>query len=95
MDNISKFSLILQSNGQLAASPEFKGRLSTPNFIEKSRDLMKKFLGRQREENRLSLEGEDWDTVIFPTVQMGVFNIDQVCVTQVSLQSTDCQLSGL
>ena len=79
VDNISKFSLHLQSNGEFVASPEFQGSESAGNFVQKSRDLMRKFLSQQKEQHSVSLEGEDWDTVIFPTVQMGVFNIDQDC----------------
>ena len=78
VDNISKFSLQLQSNGEFVASPEFTGSESTGNFIEKSRGLMRKFLTQQQQQHSLSLEDGDWDTVIFPTVQMGVLNIDQV-----------------
>ena len=77
VDRISEFSLQLQSNGEFVASPEFAGQ-STGNFVERSRDLMRKFLSQQREQHSVSVEGEDWDTLIFPTVQMGVFNIDQV-----------------
>ena len=90
VDNISKFSLQLQSNGEFVTSPEFKGSESTGNFVEKSRDLMRRFLSQQKEQHSVSLEGGDWDTVIFPTVQMGVFNIDQVrvsCQTQSELSS--------
>ena len=81
VDRISEFSLQLQSNGEFVASPEFAGQ-STGNFVERSRDLMRNFLSQQRELHSVSVEAEDWDTLIFPTVQMGVFNIDQVGVIQ-------------
>ena len=96
VDNISKFSLQLQSNGEFVTSPEFKGSESTGNFVEKSRDLMRRFLSQQKEQHSVSLEGGDWDTVIFPTVQMGVFNIDQVRVTTQTLRhSLNFHLAGL
>ena len=96
VDNISKFSLQLQSNGEFVTSPEFKGSESTGNFVEKSRDLMRRFLCQQNEQHSVSLEGGDWDTVIFPTVQMGVFNIDQVRVTTQTLRhSLNFHLAGL
>ena len=87
VDNISKFSLQLKSNGEFVTSPEYEGSESTGTFVEKSRELMRKFLRQKKEEHSVSLEGEDWDTVIFPTVQMGVFNIDQVSVRHSRVQS--------
>ena len=87
VDKISQFSLQLQSNGEFVASPEFAG-LSAGNFVEKSRDLMRSFLSHQREQHRVSVEGDDWDTLIFPTVQMGLFNIDQVRVVHCCLQES-------
>ena len=98
VDNISEFSLQLQSNGEFVASPQFEGQ-STGNFVERSRDLMRKFLSQQRQRHRVSLEEEDWDTLIFPTVQMGVFNIDQVSAIPCSaavLQShfSSCRTAG-
>ena len=49
---------------------------------------MRKFLSQQREQHSVSVEAEDWDTLNFPTVQMGVFNIDQVGVIHCSLQAS-------
>ena len=77
VDRISTFSLLLQSNGELESSPEFQG-VSTSKFVEKAGEVMREFLRRQREEHRVSLETEKSDTLIFPTVQMGVLDITQV-----------------
>ena len=91
VDRVSRFSLLLQRNGQLESSQEFQG-VSSSKFVEKSGDLMREFMRRQREEQRVDLETEKWDTVIFPTVQMGVFNINQVRQRpEDQLTSSSCQ----
>ena len=91
VDRVSRFSLLLQRNGQLESSQEFQG-VSSSSFVEKSGDLMREFMRRQREEQVVDLETEKWDTVIFPTVQMGVFNINQVRQRAETRGSIDQQL---
>ena len=77
VDKISQCSLLLQNDGELLPSPELRGE-TLRGFKRKSGEIIREFLRRQTEQHRVDLQTDDWDTVIFPTVQMGVFNIQQV-----------------
>jgi len=90
IDNISDFSFKLNESGEFTSSSNFKN-LSFSEFIKTGSSLIQKFLTSQKQKNSHELEFESdsrGDTYIFPTVQMGLFNINQDCdITSEILQS--------
>eukprot|EP00092_Neocalanus_flemingeri_P020741 GFUD01022476.1.p1 GENE.GFUD01022476.1~~GFUD01022476.1.p1 ORF type:complete len:461 (-),score=147.82 GFUD01022476.1:186-1568(-) len=78
VDTVASFSLVLDREGEFRTekglrSHPYKGRLS--DFVEESSGLVNNFLEDQKVKNKVDLE--DFDTVVFPTVQMGQLGIRQ------------------
>eukprot|EP00092_Neocalanus_flemingeri_P027299 GFUD01029609.1.p1 GENE.GFUD01029609.1~~GFUD01029609.1.p1 ORF type:complete len:463 (+),score=141.61 GFUD01029609.1:102-1490(+) len=78
VDTISTFSLGLDREEGFGIEQEFgshpyQGQLS--EFVEESSGLVRTFLEDQKLKNKADLE--DFDTVVFPSVQMGQLNITQ------------------
>ena len=77
VDTISKFSFVVNKDGGFTESKSFEG-LNFSKFVQNCSKVMQTFLSHHRAKNRIDLETEDFDTVIFPTVQMGLYNVTQV-----------------
>jgi len=91
IDNISEFSFKLNKNGEFTTSSNFRN-LSFSGFIKTGSSLIQKFITSQKQKNSHKLEFDrsdnKGDTFIFPTVQMGLYNINQDCdITSEILQS--------
>ena len=76
LDKISQFSFEMKANGEFSSSSSFKN-LSLKNFIGKSCQLMQSFLSYQQQKHQVDIS-QEYDTIIFPTIQMGLFGINQV-----------------
>jgi len=84
VDSISTFSLEMGREGAFNTrkgfnSHPFKGKLS--EFVEKSSEVVRTFLAGQTNMNKVDIEdlatSEDYDTVVFPTIEMGQLGIKQ------------------
>jgi len=78
VDTISSFSLHMDRQGIFKTeegfkSHPFKGTLS--EFVEESSHLVKRFVAEQKDKNKLDMD--DYDTVVFPTIEMGQLGIKQ------------------
>ena len=78
VDTVSSFSLVQDREGEFRAekgfgSHPYQGKLS--EFVAESSGLVNNFLEDQKVKNKVDLD--DFDTVVFPTVQMGQLNISQ------------------
>ena len=82
IDNISEFSFKLNKNGEFTTSSNLRN-LSFSGFIKTGSSLIQKFITSQKQKNSHKLEFDKsdhkGDTFIFPTVQMGLYNINQDC----------------
>ena len=79
LDKISQFSFEMKANGEFSSSSSFKN-LSLKNFIGKSCQLMQSFLSYHQQKHQVDIS-QEYDTIIFPTIQMGLFGINQVKLT--------------
>ena len=78
VDNITQFSFVVNRDGHFVeGNSSFKG-VGLSKFVQKSSSILKKFIKSQQEKNRID-SSESVDTVIFPTVQMGLHGITQDC----------------
>ena len=77
VDTISKFSFVVNKDGSFTESKSFQG-LNFSKFVQNCSKVMQTFLSHHRAKNRIDLETADFDTVIFPTVQMGLYKVTQV-----------------
>ena len=78
VDKITQFSFVVNKDGTFAEGNSSFKDLSFSKFVEKSSNIMQRFITSQQDKNRIdSLDSVD--TVVFPTVQMGVFGITQDC----------------
>ena len=78
VDNISQFSFVVNRDGQFVeGSSSFKG-VGFSKFVQKSSSILKTFVKTQQEKNRID-SSASVDTVIFPTVQMGLYGITEDC----------------
>ena len=84
VDSISTFSLEMDREGAFNikkgfSSHPFKGKLS--EFVEESSEVVKTFLADQTNMNKVDTEdidtSKDFDTVVFPTIEMGQLGIKQ------------------
>lgn len=78
VDTVATFSLGMDREGEFRTNKEFashpfKGKLN--QFIEESSGLVRRFLEDQKVKNKV--DTEDFDTVVFPTVEMGQLGIKQ------------------
>ena len=86
LDNITQFSFSLNKDGQFSMESKFRS-LSIGNFINKGSSILRNFIDQQKQRHQLESDS-DADTIIFPTVQMGLYNINQDCdITSEILQS--------
>ena len=78
VDTVASFSLVMDkdqkfvTDEQLVSHP-YQGKMS--EFVEESSQLVRTFLENQKIKNKVDLS--DFDTVVFPSVQMGQLNITQ------------------
>ena len=82
VDTISKFSFVVNKDGSFTESKSFQG-LNFSKFVQNCSKVMQTFLSHHRAKNKIDLETADFDTVIFPTVQMGLYNVTQVGITRI------------
>ena len=78
VDTIGSFSLVMDKEQNFSTSNDlvhhpYEGKLK--EFIKESSSLMKRFLENQRVNNKTDFQ--DFDTIVFPSVQMGQLNITQ------------------
>ena len=78
VDTVATFSLVMDREGEFRTNKEFnshpfKGKLN--QFVEESSGLVRRFLEDQKVKNKV--DTEDFDTVVFPTVEMGQLGIKQ------------------
>ena len=76
LDQISKFSFEMNTKGKFSSSSSFEN-LSLKNFVSKSCQVMQRFLSHHQQKHQVDIS-QDYDTIIFPTLQMGLFGINQV-----------------
>ena len=90
VNNITQFSFVVNRDGEFVeGNRSFKG-IGFSKFIEKSSSILRKFLTNQLKRNRIDSysSSESKDTVIFPTIQMGLYGVTQDCdVTSSILRS--------
>ena len=78
MDGVSEFSFVVNRDGEFVeGDSSFKG-VSYSKFVDKSSRILQKFMSSQLEKKRTD-SSESLDTVIFPTVQMGLYSVTQDC----------------
>ena len=88
LDNITQFSFSLNKDGQFSMKSQFSD-LSISDFIKKGSSILRNFIDQQKQKHKLNADSfSDCDTIIFPTIQMGLYNINQDCdITSEILQS--------
>ena len=78
VDKITQFSFVVNKDGTFAEGNSTFKELSFSKFVKKSSNILRKFITSQQDKNKIdSLDSVD--TVVFPTVQMGVYGITQDC----------------
>ena len=78
VDSVASFSLVMDKEEKFETEKELvnhphEGQLN--EFIKESSGLVRTFLDDQKVKNKVDLE--DFDTLVFPSVQMGQLNITQ------------------
>jgi len=78
VDTIGSFSLVMDKEQNFETSNDFVNhphKVQLSEFINESSNLVSRFLEDQKVNNQTDLK--DFDTIVFPSVQMGQLNITQ------------------
>ena len=79
IDNVAEFSFTINKSGIMEENSKYRG-LSFKPFVKKVSDQIHQFISSQQSINKINFECSDReDTFIFPTVQMGLYNVNQDC----------------